>query len=74
MASILSSIFSIKAEYPFSIEASKSLFIFFVPSLNNFKLFVDSFSFNQVIPYNYGSIIKEYLSEFVKIVPFSVDT
>jgi len=74
MASILSPIFSIIAEYPFSIAISRSLLIFLLPNLKLFKLFYFSFSLIHVIPYNYGSTIKGYLSEFVKIVPFSIET
>lgn len=74
IASILSSIFSIKALNPLSTEISKSLLICFDPSLKFFSPFAFSFSLIHVIPCNYGSIIRGYLSELVKIVPFSTDT
>lgn len=74
IASIFSPMFSINAEYPFSMDYSKSLFIFLEPNLRHFKLLSFSFSLIQVIPYSCGSIIKEYLSELVNIVPFSTDT
>ena len=74
MASIFSPMFSIKAEYPFSMDYSKSRLIFFEPNRRHFKLLFFSFSLIQVIPYSYGSIIKEYLSELVNIVPFSTET
>lgn len=50
IASILSSIFSIITEYPFSIAYSKSLLICLDPNLKAFKLFSFSFSFIQEIP------------------------
>jgi len=74
IASIFSSIFSINALNPFSTDISKSLFICFEPSLKFFSPFAFSFSFIHVIPCNYGSIIRGYLSELVKIVPFSIET
>ncbi len=69
IASILSPIFSIKQDQPFSIESSISLIIFLDPNLTHFSELFFSFSLIQVIPYNYGSIISGYLSVFVKIVP-----
>ena len=74
IASILSSIFSINALYPFSIEISRSLLMFFEPNLRFLRPFSFSFSLIHVIPWSYGSIIREYLSELVNIVPFSTDT
>jgi len=74
IASIDSSIFSIITEHPCSIAKSKSLLILADPSLTHLSLFFFSFSLIQTFPYNYGSMINGYLSEFVKIVPFSVDT
>lgn len=44
------------------------------PKRKHFKLLAFSFSLIQVIPCNYGSIIRGYLSELVKIVPFSIET
>lgn len=74
IASILSPIFSIKHDHPFSIESSRSLMIFLDPSLTHLSELFFSFSLIHVIPYNYGSIIRGYLSVFVNIVPFSVET
>lgn len=48
--------------------------IFGLVSLVIFNPFGSQVFFNHTIPYNYGSMIKEYLSELVKIAPFSVDT
>jgi hypothetical protein len=69
IASILSPIFSIKHDHPFSIESSRSLMIFLDPNLTHLSELFFSFSLIQVIPYNYGSIIRGYLSVFVNIVP-----
>jgi len=74
IASILSDIFSIIHEYPYSIATANKLLIYLVPSLNDLKLLFFSFSLIHVIPYSCGSINKGYLSELVKIVPFSIDT
>ena len=48
--------------------------VVFPPILSTFNPLIFSFSKIQVIPYSYGSIIKGYLSEFVRITPFSIET
>jgi hypothetical protein len=66
--------FSIITGSPASTANSIIFTIFGFESLVTFNPFGSQVLFNQLIPYNYGSIIKEYLSEFVRIAPFSVDT
>ena len=57
-----------------SMAFSIVLIILGLLSLVTCKSWFFSFSFNQVIPCNYGSMMSEYLSELVNIAPFSVDT
>ena len=72
-ASIASSMFSIKTEFPLSIDNSISLLIFLDPKRTQMRLLAFSFSLIQTFPCNYGSLINGYLSEFDNIVPFSVE-
>jgi len=74
MASIYSPIFSIRADQPFSMHSSISLTMFLLPNLTHFRLLSFSFSLTQVIPYSYGSIMRGYLWEAVRMVPFSTET
>jgi hypothetical protein len=73
-ASTDSSIFSIMTEFPLSIENSMSLLMFLEPKRTQINLLTFSFSLIHQFPYNYGSIINGYLPEFVRIVPFSIET
>jgi len=66
--------FSIKTGFPFSTENSISFGIFGFVSLVTLRPCGSQVFLNQTIPYSYGSIIKEYLSELVRMAPFSVDT
>jgi hypothetical protein len=60
--------------FPFSTDVSIVLGILGLESLVTFRSFDSQVFLSQTMPYSYGSIIREYRSEFVRIAPFSVDT
>ena len=72
-ASIEFSIFSIITGSPASTANSIILTIFGFESLVTLSPFGSQVLLSQLIPYSYGSIIKEYLYKFFNIAPFSVD-
>ena len=74
VASIISSKFSKTTVLPSSIHSPIILINFLLFILNNVRPLSFSFSFIHFIPCNWGSIIKDHLSEFVKIVAFSIET
>ena len=74
IASMLSPMFSIIAEWPSSTAISIYRLMFLDPNLKLLSLLSFSFSLIHPMPWSWGSIIKGYLSLLVNIVPFSTET